>query len=155
MSDCDTVLTERELRTTRKSVISAPAWKPPPSPASPMALGADHAVRRTFEPGAQRNQLGLLTAILQSRYNYTSTCSRGKQETGLEHREYCKSSCVFEDAPRYYLRGQVNITCEQCSQKTSISCKVERALTRSRPLFPLSTNDLTADGGHVESNENS
>ena len=37
------VPTERELSTTRKSVISAPAWPPRPSPAVPIALGADQA----------------------------------------------------------------------------------------------------------------
>ena len=37
------VPTERELSTTRKSVISAPAWPPKPSPAVPIALGADQA----------------------------------------------------------------------------------------------------------------
>ena len=31
--------------TTRKSVISAPAWPPTPKPAVPIALGADHAER--------------------------------------------------------------------------------------------------------------
>jgi hypothetical protein len=35
--------TERVFRTTKKSVISAPAWPPKPKPAVPMALGADHA----------------------------------------------------------------------------------------------------------------
>lgn len=38
------VLTAREFKTTRKSVISAPAWLPTPRPAVPIALGADHAV---------------------------------------------------------------------------------------------------------------
>jgi hypothetical protein len=37
------VPTERELSTTRKSVISAPAWPPKPRPAVPIALGADQA----------------------------------------------------------------------------------------------------------------
>lgn len=37
------VPTERELSTTRKSVISAPAWPPKPTPAVPIALGADQA----------------------------------------------------------------------------------------------------------------
>ena len=37
------ILTAREFKTTRKSVISAPAWLPTPRPAVPMALGADHA----------------------------------------------------------------------------------------------------------------
>jgi hypothetical protein len=36
--------TDLELRTTRKSVISAPVCTPTPKPAEPMALGADHAV---------------------------------------------------------------------------------------------------------------
>ena len=36
-------LTEREFNTTRKSVISAPAWPPTPTPARPIALGADQA----------------------------------------------------------------------------------------------------------------
>ena len=37
--------TARVFSTTRKSVISAPAWPPTPNPAVPIALGADHAER--------------------------------------------------------------------------------------------------------------
>lgn len=39
---------ERELRTIRKSVISAPSWPPMPNPAVPMALGLDQVSSGSF-----------------------------------------------------------------------------------------------------------
>jgi hypothetical protein len=42
-------LTDREFNTTKKSVTSAPACPPTPSPAVPIALGADHAMENKLK----------------------------------------------------------------------------------------------------------
>ena len=91
-------LTERELSTMRKSVISAPAWPPTPTPARPIALGADQAkmeesyycsnllVRRKRE----------LTSIVETCDDDSTSTTSGKEEARFDNGEDGETACAFE-----------------------------------------------------------
>ena len=98
-----TLLTERELRTTRKSVISAPACPPTPTPAVPIALGAVQAVYVLSSPYGVC-MLKLLTSILHTSNDDTRTRPSREEEAGLEYSEDSESSSVLQNAARNNLQ---------------------------------------------------
>ena len=89
-------LTEVELRTMRKSVSSAPSWLPTPTPAHPMALGADQSLEELSVSSdiAGIDETGL-TSVTQLCNDNASPASSGEEESSLEDGEDGKSFGTF------------------------------------------------------------
>lgn len=80
------------------------------------------------------------TAVIKLSNHNTTACSSREQEASLDNGEYREALRILEDLTRDDL-----VTCQPQSGETLI----KEQLTPSRPLLPLSTNDLTRNKGEI------